>query len=348
MDMLKAEWRRYRLNFNFEARTSRAVMHFKDTYFVRVFDDVVPQRFAIGECGLFAGLSAEDDPDFERRLDAVCANPSAEALAAADSCVRFGFESALAALDGEEVSEDFASQGVEINGLVWMGDKRLMFKRLGAKLDEGFRCMKLKIGGIDFADELDLLAYIRKHFPATDLELRVDANGAFTADNVYEKLLALERYSIHSIEQPVKAGQPELMADVCRRSAIPVALDEELIGNTTLAHKEQLLSDISPAYIILKPTLCGGFRAADQWISVAEKRKIGWWATSALESNVGLAAIARWLSKYKITMPQGLGTGELFTNNIGTGVSRCGSRVYVSAHTDFSDVNKLFENELPH
>lgn len=342
--MLCARWRPYRLDFNFEARTSRAVMLSKDTFFVQLWDDSRPELRVVAECPLFRGLSAEDDSGYESRLDALCRNVSADAIARADSSVRFGFESALAALTvlGHEQAPHSACSGNElsyaINGLVWMGDRDTMLQRLHAKLDQGVRCVKMKIGGIDFDDELQLLHYIRQHLSASDLELRVDANGAFTPDNVMKRLLALEPFAIHSIEQPIRAGQPEAMADVCRRSAIPVALDEELIGITPDSRKHELLDYVRPAYIILKPALCGGFSEADSWIDTAGRLGIGWWGTSALESNVGLAAIARWLAKYHVTMPQGLGTGELFVNNVGGGVVCHGDRLTVSRTPDFSDI----------
>ena len=297
---------KYRLYFRFEARTSRAVMRYKDTYFIEG-DGVV------AECPLFAGLSADDVPDYERQLMRVCS--SGLEYVPDYSSIIFGVESMRRLLENPVNS----SQGwsVPINGLVWMGDKRLMQERVEQELAEGFRCIKLKIGGIDFADELDMVASLRSRFSPSDLEIRLDANGAFTPDNALRRLDALSRHCIHSLEQPVKAGQWEAMERICRESPIPIALDEELIGVRSDADKASMLDAIRPQYIILKPALCGGFAHSDAWIAAARARGIGWWATSALESNVGLAAIGSWLtSKYEITLPQGLGTGALYTNNI--------------------------------
>lgn len=281
-------------------------MRYKDTYFIEG-DGVV------AECPLFAGLSADDVPDYERQLMRVCS--SGLEYVPDYSSIIFGVESMRRLLENPVNS----SQGwsVPINGLVWMGDKRLMQERVEQKLAEGFRCIKLKIGGIDFADELDMVASLRSRFSPSDLEIRLDANGAFTPDNALRRLDALSRHSIHSLEQPVKAGQWEAMERICRESPIPIALDEELIGVRSDADKASMLDAIRPQYIILKPALCGGFAHSDAWIAAARAREIGWWATSALESNVGLAAIGSWLtSKYEITLPQGLGTGALYTNNI--------------------------------
>lgn len=332
---------RYRLQFGFLARTSRAAMTYKDTYLLHA--TAADGRTATAECPLFAGLSAEDDPGYECRLDALCRALGADGLTdadmrglldAADSSARFGVESALDLL--ADAGRPPRTLVYDINGLVWMGDKETMAARIRSKLREGFRCIKLKIGGISFDDELDLLALIRRQFGPADLELRLDANGAFTAANVMERLERLAQFNVHSIEQPVRAGQHTLMARVCAESPIPVALDEELIGVTPQPVMEQMLGYIRPSYVILKPALCGGFGAADGWIAAARANGVGWWATSALESNIGLAAIARWLDRYTVTMPQGLGTGELFTNNIGAGVHRHGSRIIVHTAPDLT------------
>lgn len=314
--MLQAEWAPYRLFFRFEARTSRQVMTYKDTYFVRVSDSDTPSRIAIGECALFRGLSADDRPDYEELLSQACSNPE-QALNSPCSSIRFGFETALG-LHGSAASDwQRGLCGIPINGLVWMGDKATMRARIKEKLDSGFRVLKLKIGGIAFDDEVDLLREVRRAFSPDDLEVRLDANGAFTPENALTRLDTLAKFHIHSLEQPVKAGQIEAMARICAESPIPIALDEELIGLRTPEESEQLLSDIRPAYIILKPSLCGGFKASGTYIDAARKLGIGWWATSALESDIGLAAIGSWLSSgFNIDMPQGLGTGQLYTNNI--------------------------------
>lgn len=331
--MLRARWKPYTLDFTFEARTSRSVMHHKDTFFVEVWDDVAPAVRGLGECALFRGLSREDSADYEAHLDEACREPMA-ALEGPYSSIRFGFEGAMASLARakgcapEPTAWERGEKGIPINGLVWMGDRALMLERIKEKIAAGFRCIKLKIGGIDFGEELELLRFIRNSFAADELELRLDANGAFTADNVMQRLEALSAYSVHSLEQPVRAGQYDLMARVCRESPISIALDEELIGTTSADFKAQLLEHIRPAYVILKPSLCGGFSGADEWIAAAQARGIGWWATSALESNIGLEEIAHWVSRKDTHMPQGLGTGQLYSNNVGSGIRRIGSEVW--------------------
>lgn len=206
-------------------------------------------------------------------------------------------------------------QGININGLIWMGKKEFMHEQISRKLDEGFRCLKMKVGALDFNAELEILEEIRRHFSPEALEIRVDANGAFSAATALEKLNALARFQLHSIEQPIRQGQYEAMASLCRTSPIPIALDEELISYPPhLA--EELLRTIQPAYIILKPSLLGGFAVSQQWIDAAEATGVGWWVTSALESNIGLNAIAQWTYTLGNPLPQGLGTGQLYTNNI--------------------------------
>lgn len=329
--MLKAQWAPYTLRFLETAVTSRQRMQVKDTFFVRVWDDSAPEVYGVGEVPLFRGLSAEDTPGFEGFLTRTC-REIGHTQSAADvrlpevSSIRFGFEMAL---------RDFATAGrrlyfdtpwahgrsrQQINGLVWMGDRDTMARRIRQKLDAGFHCVKLKIGGIDFAQELDLLRLIRREYGPEDIELRLDANGSFTPGNAVEKLKRLSEYHIHSLEQPIRAGNPEEMARICRESPIDIALDEELIGFRSADEKRRLLATVMPRYIILKPALCGGFAQSDEWIAIARELSIGWWATSALESNVGLDAIGQWVSHYKPDMPQGLGTGQLYANNIPTPV----------------------------
>lgn len=321
--MLTAEWAPYCLHFHFEARTSRQTMHVKDTYFVRVYDPSRPDAgVGIGECALFRGLSADDRPDYEDMLAEACKDPLG-AVTGPYSSIRFGFESALASLDAAQSTappSDWLAgrRGIPINGLIWMGDKATMRARIAEKLDAGFRVLKLKIGGIAFDDELELLREVRRSFSRSDLEIRLDANGAFTPANALSRLSALSVFGIHSLEQPVKAGQIAEMARICLESPIPIALDEELIGVRSEHESRALVEAIKPQYIILKPSLCGGFSATGTYIHIARENGIGWWLTSALESNIGLAAIGSWLSREhpEATMPQGLGTGQLYTDNI--------------------------------
>lgn len=325
----KADWVKYRLIFNFEARTSRQVMTYKDTYFVRIRDLDSPENFGIGEVNLFKGLSADDTPDFERKLTRACQlEPEGQKgyREVKSSAINFGFEAARLNLVGKICPERYPmlfntdwAQGkasIKINGLVWMGDQATMAKRIEEKLNQGYACVKLKIGGIDFDQELALLDSIRHRYSSQEIELRLDANGAFRPNEALEKLKRLSAYDIHSIEQPIRAGQWEAMARLCEESPIPIALDEELIGVRSLREKKSLLSTIQPAYIILKPALCGGFEDSLDWIEAANNLDIDWWVTSALESNVGLASIAQWTFGWENPLPQGLGTGMLYINNI--------------------------------
>ena len=338
--MIKADWERHTLRFRERAITSRDSMTEKATWLIRIRSELIPGGEATGEAAMFKGLSAEDSPRFEEILDAACRNASKcgsieEMMGAlpAVSSIRFGFESALirAGLwptSGKETRWLAGEEGIRINGLVWMGDKPTMKRRIREKLDSGFHCVKLKIGGIRFEDELDLLEEIRREFSPSDIELRLDANGGFTPANALDRLDRLSKLHIHSLEQPIKPRQWEEMRRICRLSPIDIALDEELIGFHTREEKTALLKAISPRYIILKPSLCGGFREADEWISIAEGLGIGWWGTSALESNIGLEALGIWTASHAPAMPQGLGTGNLYTNNIPSPLTMRGERLW--------------------
>ncbi len=323
---MRAQYAHYTLRFKNKAVTSRNVLTERDTFYISITDDTTGAR-GIGECALFRGLGDDDRPDYEARLRGLCRAISHATLpneipVPPYTSLRFGFETALADLANGGTRCPFPSpwsQGkgeIAINGLIWMGNAREMLTRIDEKLAKGFRCVKLKIGGIDFNEELRLLSYIRKRFSPDSLELRLDANGAFSPDVALQRLEILSHFGIHSIEQPIRQGQPAEMRHLCALSPIPIALDEELIGCRSIDEKRHLLDTINPRYIILKPSLCGGFASADEWISEAEKRGIGWWATSALESNIGLNAIAQWVSRHNPVMPQGLGTGMLYVNNI--------------------------------
>ena len=210
-------------------------------------------------------------------------------------------------------------QGIPINGLVWMGSYEEMMQRIEEKLSQGYRCIKLKIGAIDFDKELDMVRSIRERFSSKELQIRLDANGGFSYDEALYKMELLSQYAVHSIEQPIKAKQWAFMADLCRESPLPIALDEELIGVNMPEMKRHILNIIKPAYIVLKPSLHGGMHGCREWISIAREMGIGSWITSALESNIGLNAIAQFTADVygdNITMAQGLGTGQLFTDNI--------------------------------
>ena len=315
----------YHLDFKQPAGTSRGVLHSKISWMLVLEDENGVQ--GLGECGPLAGLSFDDRPDFGTRLQRLCEQFNQAEWATFDEsllfypAMRFGFEMALRdyVQGGKRLlfESDFTLKGAPqaINGLIWMGSAGFMKEQITQKLSQGFRCLKLKVGAIDFEAELAILKALRSEFSAQDLELRVDANGAFAPNDALLKLQQLAAFELHSIEQPIKAGQSALMAQLCAESPLPIALDEELIGNTSLEEIEEVLNQIKPPYIILKPTLLGGFEAAEQWIAAAEARDIRWWVTSALESNIGLNAIAQWSATLHNELPQGLGTGQLYTNN---------------------------------
>lgn len=327
--MLSASYCPYTLHFNFTARTSRETMHVRPTWLVRV-EDSDTGAVGYGECPLFRGLSAEDVPDYEQVLAAACSCP-AEAVNHPFSSIRFGFETAIANL-GKVPDDDWhrGERGIAINGLVWMGDKSTMARRIAEKIDAGFEVLKLKIGGINFEDEIELLQNIRSQFGPDTLTIRLDANGSFSTANVLECLRRLSQFRIHSLEQPIMAGNSEAMAVICRESPIDIALDEELIGTRNAASKAVLLDEIRPRYVILKPALCGGISGAKEWIAEAEKRGIGYWLTSALESNIGLEAIGSMAAKIDSPLPQGLGTGQLYTDNFPSPLELRGQFLYYS------------------
>ncbi len=332
---LKAAWCKYRLDFRFTAITSRERMRHKDTYFIKIYDAGAPATFGIGEAALFRGLSCDDRPDYEDRLSEVCRDigryAAAPSLLADYPSLRFAVETAAADFAGgcrRTIRASAWTRGessIVINGLVWMGDRELMCRRIAEKLEAGFTCVKIKIGGIDFDEELSLLDFVRREAP--HVQLRLDANGAFRPSEALERLKRLSDFDIHSIEQPIRAGQWEEMHRLCSTSPIPIALDEELIGLNTTEEKIRMLDSIRPAYIILKPTLTGGMEASEEWIRLAAERDCGWWATSALESNIGLNAIAQWVATLNPTMPQGLGTGQLYDNNIPSPLRLTGDRL---------------------
>lgn len=333
--MLKASYSKYILHFKEPSGTSRGILTDKETYFIRIWEEERPEVIGLGECALFRGLSAEDRPDYEAKLQEVCLNIADFSLSdmATWSSICFGVEMALYDLKNGGRRIYFPSpftrgeKNIEINGLIWMGDQATMLRRIHEKLEAGFRCIKLKIGAIDFEAELALLKHIRSNFSRDEVELRVDANGAFTPSEAMRKLEALAKFDLHSIEQPIRQGQEQLMAELCRKTPIPIALDEELIGINLPEQKRLLLETIRPQYIILKPALCGGFSGAEEWIRLAGEYHLGWWITSALESNVGLNALAQWTATLGNPMPQGLGTGQLYTNNLASSLLQIGSKL---------------------
>lgn len=313
----------YMLKFREPSGTSRGVLTEKPTYLLKIWDEKDPEIFGIGEAAVFPGLSPEADHRYEYKLIELLANIAIGRPTdlSRHSSIQFGLEQAL---------RDFASGGkglyfpstftegkseIIINGLIWMGKAEEMRCRLDEKIKEGFKCIKIKVGAIDWDSELSLIRDVRKTYSADDITIRVDANGGFSMDNVMPRLKQLADLGVHSIEQPIPAGNWDLMKFLCEVSPVAIALDEELIGIYGEEEKRRMLEYIRPAYIILKPALCGGFSGAEEWIRLAEDRGIGWWITSALESNVGLNAIAQFTGSLNTKLPQGLGTGALFTNN---------------------------------
>lgn len=353
---MKATFKKYLLNFKQASGTSRGIMNTKETYLLIIQDN---DKIGIGECGLFRGLSYDDRLDYSDKLQWTCDNiylgvdvlwnelrewPS----------IQFGIEQAFLSLQSNNPFVLFpsrftkSSKAIPINGLVWMGSPEFMKQQIADKISSGFNCIKIKIGAIDFNEELNLIAGIRRDFSPEMIEIRVDANGGFYSTDALGKINQLSEFKIHSIEQPIKQNQYDSMAELCEITSIAIALDEELIGVTNLQDKENLLLKIKPQYIILKPSLVGGFKGSQEWINIAEKLGIGWWVTSALESNVGLNAIAQWTFTLENNMPQGLGTGGLFTNNFDTNLCVKNGHLWYSENKDISIKNVLNQLILSH
>ncbi|NNE01537.1 MAG: o-succinylbenzoate synthase [Eudoraea sp.] len=320
---MKASYKKHILYFKTPSGTSRGVLKEKETWFIVLQEE---DQWGIGECGLFRGLSSDDLPEYEEKLQWVCDHINLGLSALLPELIRFpsiqfGLEQAFLSLASHDPFILFPTnftvkeQPIPINGLIWMGNTEFMLEQIRDRISDGFRCIKLKIGALHFETELAVLRQIRNEYSKDQIELRVDANGAFGFNEVLDKLEQLAALEIHSIEQPIKAGNPEEMQQVCKESALPIALDEELIGVVHETNKQELLQTIQPHYIILKPSLVGGFKGSEEWINLADTMNIDWWITSALESNIGLNAIAQWTYTLNSHMPQGLGTGSLFTNN---------------------------------
>lgn len=320
---MKATYHKYILHFKQPSGTSRGVLTDKETWFLVLEEN---GKKGIGECGILRGLSADDRPDYEAKLQWVCENIQLGAEKLWEELmefpsIQFGVEMAFLSLQSENPFVLWPSKftsgeaSIVINGLVWMGDEAFMKRQIEEKIEQGFRCIKLKIGAIDFEKEKALLRFIRQNFDAETIEIRVDANGAFSENDALDKINQITGYQIHSIEQPIQKNKTDMMSVLCKNTQLPIALDEELIGVFSLADKEALLQKVRPQYIILKPSFIGGFRGTSEWIALAEKYQIGWWITSALESNIGLNAIAQFTFLQNNPMPQGLGTGALYTNN---------------------------------
>lgn len=320
---MKATHCKYILDFKLPSGTSRGTLTEKESHFIIIR---AGNRLGIGECGLLKGLSVDPLENYDQSLDYVSENISLGLEALLEELrdfpsIQFGLEQAFLSAGSSDPFKLFpsaftdANKSIPINGLIWMGEEDYLNEQLHAKVEQGFRCIKVKVGALDFDKEVRFLEALRKRYPVSRVELRLDANGAFDLGSALEKLNLLSSFQIHSIEQPIAAGNPWAMAELCNTSPIPIALDEELIGIQSVADKQTLLQTIKPEYIILKPSLVGGFRASEEWIDLASAHNIGWWITSALESNIGLNAIAQWTFSLGTKMYQGLGTGSLYTNN---------------------------------
>ncbi len=341
---MKAKFEPYVLKFKRPGGTSRGVLTEKLTYLLTIEEDGIEY---IGECGLFKGLSADDREDYEEKLQWTCANIELGVQELWNQLrewpsIQFGLEQAFQALSfnrNKDIPYDpynpdlFESafkngeKGMQINGLIWMGDVDFMREQIQEKLAQGFKCIKIKIG-VNWQEEYQILKQLREEFSAEQLELRVDANGGFTFEEAKEVLQQLAELKIHSIEQPIKAGQIEQIAELCASTPTPIALDEELIGVFNREEKLALIEKIKPQYVILKPSLVGGIRGSLEWIEACDYNEIDFWITSALESNIGLNAIAQWTAILYPEMPQGLGTGSLFTNNFPTRLEVKGEFLY--------------------
>ncbi|MBL6445868.1 o-succinylbenzoate synthase [Fulvivirga sp. 29W222] len=357
---LKTSYQKYILNFKFDAGTSRGVLKEKETWIIKVWDTSAPEIFGFGECGPLKKLSIDDRKDLGEQIadalsrleDRVLPSTAEEVFQVAGElagaelpAVRFGLETALLDLlnGGRRVifDNDFVRSELKIpiNGLIWMGHMEAMLLQISNKVDAGFDCIKMKIGSLDFEKETDILDYVRRKYYQNNIMLRVDANGAFKVHEARHKLEVLSKYKLHSIEQPIAAGQPDEMARLCSNTPVDIALDEELIGIYGREAKRQLLEKIKPQYIILKPTLVGGIQSCMEWVEIAESMDIGWWLTSALESNIGLNAICQMSPYLKACGHQGLGTGQLYHNNIPSPLKIEGGHIFYDSEESWDFTN---------
>ncbi|MDD4191796.1 MAG: o-succinylbenzoate synthase [Mangrovibacterium sp.] len=340
---MNASFKKYPLHFKQPAMTSRGRYENRPVWFLFLEDNGTT---GIGECAPLAGLSRETPEQVEHFLTEITAAPKLftgrpELLREVPS-VRFALEMAWLDLQQGGTRILFPSsftegqQGIPVNGLIWMGNREEQERQIRRKLDVGFRCIKLKIGALHVDEELELLKILRAERRPEALTLRVDANGAFNPDDALSRLQRLAPFEIHSIEQPIAAGNWEQMARLCAETPVPIALDEELIGVNTPEEKEDLLDTIRPQFLVLKPSLHGGFSGCDEWIELSGQRSIGWWITSYLESNVGLNAIAQWTFTKQVSTHQGLGTGQLFRNNFDSPLEMRGEELWFDPLKEFS------------
>jgi L-alanine-DL-glutamate epimerase and related enzymes of enolase superfamily len=340
---MTASFSKRNFHFRFPAGTSRGILTEKTSFFLFLENEGVT---GIGECSIIPDLSIDNLQELPLKLEELCCCiNNGEDFKNVDlrefPSISFALETAIIDLkrDGQKIlfPSDFTDGkcGIPINGLIWMGDKQFMQSQIIEKIEQGFRCIKLKIGALDFETELEIIKDVRENFSVNDIEIRLDANGGFSPQDALQKLKRLSEFDIHSIEQPIKPRMTEAMSEICEQSPIPIALDEELIG---IEPNEELLKIIRPHFIILKPSLIGGFAMAEKWISLAEKHNIAWWITSALESNIGLNALAQWTATLQNNMPQGLGTGMLYENNIASPLEIRKAELYYNADKKWNNV----------
>ncbi len=332
---MKAFFKKHILEFNSPVQTSRETLEKKETYLLTIEKN---GKVGVGECALFKGLSYDDVESYEKKMQWTCENISKGFIELYKELmfypsIQFGVEQAFLNLEQEKniYFKSAFTEGkdcIKINGLIWMGNYQAMFKQVEEKIKAKFSCIKIKIDNNNWESQYAILKKIRQDFSADQIEIRVDANGALDKINSLTILNQLAELKIHSIEQPIKQGQFIEMKELCKISPISIALDEELIGVFSLEKKKELLLFINPQYIILKPSLIGGFKGSEEWINLANELKIKWWVTSALESNVGLNAIAQWTYTLNNTLPQGLGTGSLFSNNFPTSLNLVGEKLF--------------------
>ena len=341
---MKATFFKHTLQFITPGKTSRNTLLKKDSWFLVLKKG---SNYGIGECSIVRGLSLDNSDEIDLILSQVCEDISRGKQLNNKNyhlfpAIKFAIETAFKSLENptspfQLFNSDFANskKGIKVNGLIWMGDIKFMQDQIKIKLENGFNCLKLKVGALEFQSELELLRNIRKEYSNSDLEIRLDANGAFGKDEAIEKLKKLSEFSIHSVEQPIMPKQLQEMANICELSPISIALDEELIGIHSTFERQRVLDIINPHFLIIKPSLLGGFKDSDNWITLAEERKINWWVTSALESNLGLNAIAQWVSTKKNNLRQGLGTGMLFSNNIESPLEILKDKIFMNANKNW-------------
>jgi len=331
---LEARFHKKIFKFKRPSGTSRGVLTQKHSWYIELWDSNDPDIVGIGECSIIPGLSPDfvDSASYEAKIESVCNNLKQDINDWPS--IKFGIETALLDLKngGKSIiyDNDFSrsQKGIAINGLVWMGDEEFMKEQIQEKIELGFKTIKMKIGALDFNKEYGILNSIRKIYSADEITIRVDANGAFSAKDALNKLTLLSELEIHSIEQPIMAGQTNSMRKLCQQTPLPIALDEELIGINNVADKMELLDTITPQFIVIKPSLHGGISGSREWIELAEKKNIKWWMTSALESNVGLNAICQLTAEFNNELPQGLGTGSLYTENISSNLAVKNGSIY--------------------